>query len=66
MALDYSYFLSGRGPRDIPKAIEDSGAREGTGRLDPPLMDNPVVPDASRTASVTARELGGQDEERAT
>ena len=48
MALGYSYFLSGHGPQDIPKAIEDCGACEGTGRLGPPiLMDNPVVPDAS-------------------
>ena len=53
MALDYSYFLSGRGPQDISEAVEDSGACEGTGRLGPPLMDDPVVPDASRTASVT-------------
>ena len=53
MALDYSYFLSGRGLRDIPEAVEDSGACEGTGRLGPPLeMDGPV-PDAPRTASVT-------------
>ena len=59
MALGYSYFLSGHGPRDIPKVIEDCGACEGTGRLGPPLM----MDDPSRTASVTARELGGQDED---
>ena len=59
MALGYSYFLSGHGPRDIPEAIEDSGACEGTGRLGPPLM----IDDLSQTASVTARELGGQDED---
>ena len=59
MALGYSYFLSGHGPRDIPKAIEDCGACEGTGRLGPPL----VMDDPSRTASVTARELGDQDED---
>ena len=48
MALGYSYFLSGHGPQDIPKAMEDCGACEGTGRLGPPiLMDDPVVPDAS-------------------
>ena len=59
MAVDYSYFLSGCGPRHIPEAIEGSGVFEGTGRLGPPiLMDDP-----SRTASVTARELGGQDED---
>jgi putative DNA primase/helicase len=45
MAVDFSYFLSGCGPQDIPKAIEDSGACEGTGYLGPPLMDDPVVPD---------------------
>ena len=59
MALGYSYFLSGHGPRHIPKAMEDCGACEGTGRLGPPLM----MDDPSRTASVTGRELGGRDED---
>src|ERR1035437_744919 len=53
MALGYSYFLSGHGPRDIPEAIEDSGACEGTGRLVPPIPVDDLVPDAPRTASVT-------------
>ena len=52
MALGYSYFLSGHGPRDIPKAIEDCGAEEGVGYLGPPLELADPEPDASRTAEV--------------
>ena len=64
MALDYSYFLSGRGPRDIPEAVEDSGACEGTGRLGPPIpADDPAATVTEPGATVTAREPGGQDED---
>jgi hypothetical protein len=64
MALDYSYFLSGRGPRDIPEAVEDSGACEGTGRLGPPIpVDDPAATVTEPGATVTDREPGGQDED---
>ena len=49
MAVDYSYFLSGRGPQDISKVIADitdPSLPGGTCRLGPPLpMDDPVGAD---------------------
>lgn len=58
MAVGYSYFLSGCSPRDIPEAVEDSGACEGAGYLGPPIPVDDLVPYAPRTASVTDDPVG--------
>ena len=58
MAVHQAFFWDGRGPQDVMLAAASIAAEafeQGTGRLGPPLlMDDPVVPDASRTVCVTA------------